>query len=141
MVRFFFDAWNRWQAERRRIFYFRVGKKVRRLDPLNVVNRLTDLEPAWESMLAKVAHTVPAAVTGEMREIAEKGKRDAAADLVKVAREVFDMPALRDDGTGCTEAEVIGVVSTFIGFLGRLATAARPFTPDGRNSVPVPTAT
>lgn len=138
MLRFLFDAWSRWQARRRDIFYFRAGRKSRCVDPLYIVHRLNAVEPNWEKLLGTIGHAVPDVLGAEMRAKAEKDRADAANRLVEVSRTVFGMPPLAEDGTGCTEAEVVGTITGFVLFMGRLAEAARPFYPDSKPaSIPV----
>lgn len=129
MLRFLFDGWARWQSSRRKVFFYRAGTKSRRVDPLLVVQQLNRVEPNWESLLGTIGSKVPDVLGAEMRAKAEKDRNDAAARLVEVSRTVFDMPPLGHDGSGCTQEEVIGTITGFVLFMGRLAEAARPFYP------------
>lgn len=132
MLNFIFDWHSRWQANRRRIFFFRAGGRARRVDPVTITNRLNTVEPAWESLLGKLTAKVPSALGESARLLAEQQRQEAVARLVEVGREVFGMPPLDDAGNGCTETEVIGTLTHFIGFLWGLANAAVNFTPPGR---------
>lgn len=132
MFTFIFDWYSRWQASRRRIFFFRAGGRARRVDPVTITNRLNNLEPAWESLLGRLTAKVSFKEGESARLLAERQRQDAVARIVEVGREVFGMPALDDAGNGCTETEVIGTLTHFIGFLWGLAAAASDFTQAGR---------
>lgn len=129
MLGFLLDSWRRKRADRRKIFFFRVGGRACRVDPLTIVHRLNQVEPQWETLLGTIGHSVPDVAGAEMRVQAEKARNDAAVRIVEVGRQVFGMPPLTNDERGCTEAEVIGTFTGFVVFMAGLAEAARPFYP------------
>lgn len=131
MIQYLLDAWSRWQANRRKIFFYRVGRTRRRVDPLAVNLRLETADRGWEKKLEVIGHRVPDLAGEELKRLAEESRKEAIADVVKAARAAFDLPELDNDGHGATDAEVIGVLAAYVRFMMGLAASAQVFTSPG----------
>lgn len=127
MFRALREWWANRRAPARNVFTYRDGVRTRRADPLVLIRRIEADEPNWESLLGTVAHVVPANADHILRAAGEEKRKAATAKLVAVGRSAFGLPPLADDGSGTTEAEVIGVVVAFVAFLNRVAEDSRPF--------------
>lgn len=119
----------------RQIFAFKVGHEVRYADPIQVDLRIEKAGgPEWWRVVDVVVKLrVPvsplAAASLDAAAITDRKHKFQAsvAELVRLAREAFQLPALDTaTGKGVTDAEAIGVLTDYLAFAQKLAEDARP---------------
>lgn len=113
-----------WGDQERQIFRFHDGAQERAIDPLPTLRRLQQTPGlSLENDMAL------AAAAGAGGEFAVEGDK-AIERLVDATRKAFSIPPLTlaaDKSTiGLTEPEVLGLLTAFGKFIGRLQEAARP---------------
>lgn len=127
MFLFLGRLFGRASANRRLIFKYEAEGLPRFADPMRVLSTIKAAEPEWHNVVATAITAPPDVAGAEMKAIGEKNQAAAVLRLVELARMAFDLKPFSPDGSGVTDAEAIGTLTTFIDFLGRLAVSASPF--------------
>lgn len=115
-----------WRDQDRVIFRYYDGTRNRVADPLQVVGKLRTQNATYLEdleLLGKDVNTVP---PGNLRADLTRQREDAILRLIQVSRSVFNIPGLTEQG-GLTDAEVIGVLTSFFAWMEHMAQEAAPF--------------
>lgn len=93
------------QDRRRAIFRYWDGRRWRGADPLVAFRRMLN-HPRFDPDTHLAA--------------ADRGDQEALSIVVEATREIFEIPAWRDDQQGLTEAETLNLIGEFIEYLNAL---------------------
>lgn len=127
MISLLGKLFGRASANRRLIFKYQAEGLPRFADPMRVLATIKSVEPEWHNLVPMAITTPPDVVNPEMKSMGEKNQAAAVQRLIELSRMAFDLKPFSPDGSGVTDAEAIGTLTTFIDFLGRLAVSASPF--------------
>ncbi len=118
---------RRWFGDMaRNIFHYHDGDRSRRADPF-VISQLLDTKyPKYADLLLTLSEKDSEYPVGPMRDAFKVRQKEAVVELIKIARDVFELKPITDTG-GCTDAEAVKTVTAFFLFMEGLAEQAGPF--------------
>lgn len=129
--------------DERQLFRFWDGTRYRRADPVELWAKMEGAAGEdWTDLLRLLAKAPPPGTIGDMLKLARKAQQDAATKIAEATCAAFDVSPFAEDGTatvGLTKAERIALAASFLGFIGGLAGAARPFLRSPSPTGPSPT--
>lgn len=124
----------RWLRFRRRpercIFEFYDGRATRYADPMEAWRAIEQAAgPEWPELLRLLtADPPPGTTVGVWADRRREDQEKAAAKLGEAACIAFGVvPLDQATGRGMTRAERVGIVASFLAYMGSLAEQARPF--------------
>jgi hypothetical protein len=123
------------------IFRFMDGRgKELAADPLEAWRAIEEAAgPGWPELLRLLTAPPPPGVVGDVAERRRESQEKAAAALGAAACVAFGVGPLSADGkAGMTRSERVGVVASFLNWMGGVAESARPLASSRPSTEPHP---